>query len=97
LYWGRNKINHLSYVGDSALGKNINIGAGTITANFDGKNKHRTIIDDYSKTGANSVLVAPIKIGSNVTIGAGSTISKDIPDKSLVVERSKAIIRTKTD
>ncbi|WP_413682693.1 bifunctional UDP-N-acetylglucosamine diphosphorylase/glucosamine-1-phosphate N-acetyltransferase GlmU [Prochlorococcus sp. MIT 1011] len=91
------KINHLSYVGDSALGKNINIGAGTITANFDGKNKHRTIIEDYSKTGANSVLVAPIKIGSHVTIGAGSTISKDIPDKSLVVERSKAIIRTKAD
>ncbi|WP_413390120.1 bifunctional UDP-N-acetylglucosamine diphosphorylase/glucosamine-1-phosphate N-acetyltransferase GlmU [Prochlorococcus marinus] len=91
------KINHLSYIGDSTLGKNINIGAGTITANFDGKNKHRTIIDDYSKTGANSVLVAPIKIGSDVTIGAGSTISKDIPDKSLVVERSKAIIRTKTN
>tara|TARA_B100000965_G_scaffold369072_1_gene356193 strand:+ start:2672 stop:4012 length:1341 start_codon:yes stop_codon:yes gene_type:complete len=91
------KINHLSYVGDSTLGTNINIGAGTITANFDGKNKHRTIIDDYSKTGANSVLVAPIKIGSHVTIGAGSTISKDIPDKSLVIERSKAIIRTKSD
>ncbi len=89
------KINHLSYLGDSTLGKNINIGAGTITANFDGKNKHKTIIDDYSKTGANSVLVAPIKIGSHVTIGAGSTISKDVPDKSLVVERSKAIIRTK--
>tara|TARA_Y100001968_G_scaffold80436_1_gene71601 strand:+ start:244 stop:1584 length:1341 start_codon:yes stop_codon:yes gene_type:complete len=91
------KINHLSYVGDSALGKNINIGAGTITANFDGKNKHRTIIDDHSKTGANSVLVAPIKIGAHVTIGAGSTICKDIPDKSLVVERSKVIIRTKND
>ncbi len=91
------KINHLSYVGDSILGKNINIGAGTITANFDGKNKNKTIIDDYSKTGANSVLVAPIKIGSHVTIGAGSTISKDIPDKSLVVERAKAIIRTKSD
>ncbi|MBW3041637.1 bifunctional UDP-N-acetylglucosamine diphosphorylase/glucosamine-1-phosphate N-acetyltransferase GlmU [Prochlorococcus marinus] len=91
------KINHLSYVGDSTLGKNINVGAGTITANFDGKNKHRTIIDDYSKTGANSVLVAPIKIGSHVTIGAGSTISKDIPDQSLVVERSKAIIRKKNN
>ena len=91
------KINHLSYVGDSTLGKKINIGAGTITANFDGKNKHKTLIDDYSKTGANSVLVAPIKIGSHVTIGAGSTISKDIPDKSLVVERSKAIIKTKSD
>ena len=91
------KINHLSYIGDSTLGNNINIGAGTITANFDGKNKHQTIIGDHSKTGANSVLIAPIKVGSNVTIGAGSTISKDIPDKSLVVERSKAIIRTKID
>ena len=91
------KINHLSYIGDSTLGENINIGAGTITANFDGKNKHQTMIGDHSKTGANSVLVAPIKIGSNVTIGAGSTITKDIPDKSLVVERSKAIVRTKDD
>ena len=89
------KINHLSYIGDSTLGKNINIGAGTITANFDGKNKHQTIIGDFSKTGANSVLVAPIKIGSKVTIGAGSTISKDIPDKCLVVERSKTTIRSK--
>ncbi len=89
------KINHLSYIGDSYLGKNINIGAGTITANFDGKNKHQTIIGDFSKTGANSVLIAPIKIGSKVTIGAGSTISKNIPDKSLVVERSKTIIRSK--
>ncbi len=91
------KINHLSYVGDSTLGKNINIGAGTITANFDGRNKHQTIIGDYSKTGANSVLVAPIQIGSNVTIGAGSTICKDIPNKSLVVERAKTIIRAKSD
>tara|TARA_B100000579_G_scaffold418168_1_gene415453 strand:- start:2132 stop:3430 length:1299 start_codon:yes stop_codon:yes gene_type:complete len=91
------KINHLSYVGDSTLGKNINIGAGTITANFDGRNKHQTIIGDYSKTGANSVLVAPIQIGSNVTIGAGSTIRKDIPNKSLVVERAKTIIRAKSD
>lgn len=91
------KISHLSYIGDSNLGENINIGAGTITANFDGKNKHRTIINDHSKTGANSVLVAPIKIGSHVTIGAGSTISKDIPDKTLVVERSKAIIRAKSE
>jgi len=91
------KINHLSYVGDSTLGKNINIGAGTITANFDGRNKHRTIIDDHSKTGANSVLVAPIKIGSNVTIGAGSTISKNIDDNVLVVERSKALIKTKNN
>ena len=90
------KINHLSYIGDSTLGENINIGAGTITANFDGKNKHRTIINDYSKTGANSVLVAPINVGTNVTIGAGSTISKNIPDNSLVVERSKVLIKTKS-
>ena len=91
------KINHLSYIGDSTLGENINIGAGTITANFDGKNKHRTIINDNSKTGANSVLVAPINVGSNVTIGAGSTISKNIPDNSLVVERSKVLIKTKSN
>ena len=89
------KVNHLSYIGDSTLGNNNNIGAGTITANFDGKNKHQTIIGNHSKTGANSVLVAPIKIGSHVTIGAGSTISKDIVDNSLVVERSKAIIKTR--
>jgi len=91
------KVNHLSYIGDSTLGNNINIGAGTITANFDGKNKHRTTIGNHTKTGANSVLVAPIKIGSYVTIGAGSTISKDVADKSLVVERSKAIIKTRID
>ncbi len=91
------KINHLSYIGDSILGENVNIGAGTITANFDGKNKHQTFIGDRSKTGANSVLIAPIKIGSNVTIGAGSTITKDVPSKSLVVERSKTITRTKGD
>ena len=90
------KVNHLSYIGDSRLGSNTNIGAGTITANFDGKNKHQTIIGDCSKTGANSVLVAPIKIGSHVTIGAGSTISKEIPDHTLAVERSKTIIRTKS-
>ncbi len=91
------KINHLSYVGDSILGNNINIGAGTITANFNGRNKHQTEIGDHSNTGANSVLIAPIKIGSNVTIGAGSTISEDIPDKSLVIERSKTIIKRKKD
>ncbi len=93
---GKNtKINHLSYLGDTTLGDNVNIGAGTITANFDGKNKYKTFIGDYSKTGANSVLVAPITIGSHVTVGAGSTISKNIPDQTLVVERSKAIVRNK--
>ena len=87
------KINHLSYIGDTQIGLGVNIGAGTITANFDGISKHKTIIGSYSKTGANSVLVAPIVIGEKVTIGAGSTITKDAPDKSLIIERSKQLVK----
>ena len=87
------KINHLSYIGDSSLGENVNIGAGTITANFDGFNKHKTVIGDHTKTGANSVLVAPINIGSKVTIAGGSTITKDVPSGSLALERSKQHIK----
>ena len=86
-------MNHLSYIGDADLGMNVNVGAGTITANFDGKNKHRTIIGDGSKTGANSVLVAPIVIGKNVTVGAGSTITKAVPDGSLAIGRAKQLIK----
>ncbi len=89
------KINHLSYIGDSVLGKQVNIGAGTITANFDGKRKNKTVIGDYSKTGANSVLVAPIVLGERVTIGAGSTITKNVPEASLAVERSKQLNKEK--
>ncbi len=88
------KINHLSYIGDSELGEDVNIGAGTITANFDGEKKHKTKIGRHSKTGANSVLVAPVDIGEDVTIGAGSTITKDVPDKSLAIERSKQFIKS---
>ncbi len=87
------KVNHLSYIGDSTLGRKVNIGAGTITANFDGTNKHQTLIDDYSKIGANSVLIAPIKLGKNVTIGAGSTITKDVPNNSLGLGRAKQLIK----
>ena len=83
------KVNHLSYIGDAELGANVNVGAGTITANFDGTNKHLTVIGEGSKTGANSVLVAPVVIGKNVTIGAGSTITKAVPDGSLAIGRAK--------
>ena len=72
------KINHLSYVGDSEVGKAVNIGAGTITANYDGANKHRTHIANEVSIGSNSVLVAPVKIGEGATVGAGSTITRDI-------------------
>ena len=87
------KVNHLSYIGDTELGANVNVGAGTITANFDGTNKHLTVIGEGSKTGANSVLVAPVVIGKNVTIGAGSTITKPVTDGSLAIGRAKQLTK----
>ena len=75
------KVNHLSYIGDADLGAGVNVGAGTITANYDGVNKHRTVVGAGSKTGANSVLVAPITLGNNVTVGAGSTLTRDVPSE----------------
>ena len=83
------KINHLSYIGDASLGENVNVGAGTITANYDGVRKHRTVIGAGSKTGANSVLVAPVTLGAKVTVGAGSTITKDVPDGALAIGRAR--------
>lgn len=83
------KINHLSYIGDAILGTNVNIGAGTITANYDGKSKHISLIGNQCKIGANTVLVAPIEIGNNVVVGAGSTITKNVPDGSLAIARSR--------
>jgi len=83
------KINHLSYVGDSEVGKNVNIGAGTITCNYDGANKHKTIIKDNAFIGSDSQLVAPVTIGEGVTVAAGSTITKDTSDKVLVLTRVK--------
>ena len=87
------KVNHLSYIGDAQLGEQVNVGAGTITANYDGVNKHRTVIGDRSKTGANSVLVAPVSIGREVTIAAGSTITKDVSDGSLAIGRARQNVR----
>ena len=79
---------HLSYLGDAELGENVNVGAGTITVNYDGRNKHKTVIGDRTKTGANSCLVAPITIGPDVTIGAGTVLTKDVEADCLVVARS---------
>ncbi|MBE9227370.1 bifunctional UDP-N-acetylglucosamine diphosphorylase/glucosamine-1-phosphate N-acetyltransferase GlmU [Phormidium sp. LEGE 05292] len=90
-----NKTNvaHLSYLGDATLGERVNIGAGTITANYDGVKKHKTTIGDRTKTGSNSVLVAPITLGSDVTIAAGSTVTENVPDDSLVVARSRQVVK----
>jgi bifunctional UDP-N-acetylglucosamine pyrophosphorylase/glucosamine-1-phosphate N-acetyltransferase len=87
------KVNHLSYIGDAELGASVNVGAGTITANYDGVNKHRTVIGDGSKTGANSVLVAPIQLGKEVTVAAGSTLTKNVPDGALALGRAKQLIK----
>lgn len=83
------KINHLSYIGDSTVGKGVNIGAGTITCNYDGANKFRTIIGDNAFVGSDSQLVAPVEIGAGATIGAGSTITSDTPPDTLTLSRSK--------
>ena len=83
------KVNHLSYIGDSKIGKNVNIGAGTITCNYDGIKKNKTIISDNVFVGSNSSLVAPIKINKKSVIGAGSVITKNVSKNSLVLERSK--------
>lgn len=83
------KVNHLSYIGDTEIGKNANIGAGTITCNYDGVNKFKTEIGDNAFIGSNSALVAPVKIGKNATVGAGSTITKDIADTELAIARAK--------
>jgi bifunctional UDP-N-acetylglucosamine pyrophosphorylase/glucosamine-1-phosphate N-acetyltransferase len=82
-------IAHLAYLGDATLGDRVNVGAGTITANYDGVNKHQTVIGEGSKTGANSVLVAPVTIGNQVTIAAGSVITADVPDQALAIARSR--------
>ena len=83
------KVNHLSYVGDTDIGKNANIGAGTITCNYDGANKHRTVIGDNAFIGSNTALVAPVTVGAKATIGAGSVITKDAPAGELSLTRAK--------
>ena len=83
------KIPHLSYIGDSSIGMDVNIGAGVITCNYDGVNKHQTTIEDGAFIGSDSQLIAPVTIGKNATIGAGSTISKDTPEDTLTLSRTK--------
>jgi bifunctional UDP-N-acetylglucosamine pyrophosphorylase/glucosamine-1-phosphate N-acetyltransferase len=85
------KANHLAYVGDASVGPRANIGAGTIVANYDGANKHHTVIGADAHTGSNSVLVAPVSVGDGATVGAGSTITKDVPAGTLVVARGKQV------
>jgi len=85
------KANHLTYLGDSRIGKNVNVGAGSITVNYDGANKWPTLIEDGASIGSGCMLVAPVRIGVGATIGAGSTITASTPDDKLVLERSKQI------
>ncbi len=85
------KASHLSYLGDSTIGKGVNIGAGTITCNYDGVNKHRTIIEDGVFIGSDTQLVAPVTVGKNADIGAGSTITKDVPEGKLTLSRAKQV------
>ena len=83
------KVNHLSYIGDSEIGKNTNIGAGTITCNYDGVKKNKTIISDNVFVGSNTSLIAPVKINKKSIVGAGSVITKDVKENSLALERSE--------
>ncbi len=83
------KINHLSYVGDASLGRNVNVGAGTITCNYDGVNKHQTVIGDGVFVGSNTSLVAPVNVAEGATVGAGSTITRDVADGELAVARGR--------
>jgi bifunctional UDP-N-acetylglucosamine pyrophosphorylase / glucosamine-1-phosphate N-acetyltransferase len=83
------KANHLAYLGDATVGERVNYGAGSITANYDGVNKHRTVIEADVHVGSNSVLVAPVTLGEGGTIGGGSTITKDTPKGALTVARGK--------
>jgi len=86
-------VAHLSYLGDATIGTKANIGGGTITANYDGVKKHRTVIGDRSKTGVNNSLIAPLVIGEDVTIAAGSTINEDLPNDCLAIARARQVVK----
>jgi bifunctional UDP-N-acetylglucosamine pyrophosphorylase/glucosamine-1-phosphate N-acetyltransferase len=89
----RTNVAHLSYLGDTTAGTKVNVGAGTITANYDGVKKHRTKIGDRTKTGSNSVLVAPVTLGDDVYVAAGSTVTEDVPNDSLVIARTRQVVK----
>ena len=90
----RSKANHLAYVGDTSVGRDVNIGAGTITCNYDGANKHRTIIEDDVHIGSDTQLVAPVRVGRGATLGAGTTLTKDAPADALTISRAKQVTIT---
>ena len=85
------KANHLAYVGDATVGRDVNIGAGTITCNYDGANKHRTVIEDDVHIGSDVQLVAPVTVGKGATIGAGATIFKDVPAGGLTLTEARQV------
>lgn len=87
------KLAHLTYVGDADVGKNINFGCGTVVVNYDGKNKHRTVIEDNAFIGCNTNLVSPVKVGKNAFTAAGSTITEDVPENSLAIARNRQTIK----
>jgi len=89
----KTNVAHLSYLGDAVLGEQVNIGGGTITANYDGVKKHPTQIGDRTKTGVNNVLVAPLKLGADVTVAGGSVVTEDVPDDCLVIARARQVIK----
>jgi bifunctional UDP-N-acetylglucosamine pyrophosphorylase/glucosamine-1-phosphate N-acetyltransferase len=87
----RSKVPHLSYIGDAEIGPDTNIGAGAITANYDGRRKHRTVIGARVRTGSHNVFVAPVTIGDEAVIAAGSAITQDVPEGALGIARSRQV------
>lgn len=87
------KLSHLTYVGDADVGKNINFGCGTVVVNYDGRNKHRTVIEDGAFIGCNTNLVSPVKVGENAYTAAGSTITDDVPADTLAIARARQVVK----
>jgi bifunctional UDP-N-acetylglucosamine pyrophosphorylase/glucosamine-1-phosphate N-acetyltransferase len=90
----RSKVNHLSYLGDAQVGADVNVGAGTITCNYDGKTKHETVIEDGVFVGSDTQLVAPVRVGKGALIAAGTTVTEDVPPDSLVLTRAPPVVKT---
>jgi bifunctional UDP-N-acetylglucosamine pyrophosphorylase/glucosamine-1-phosphate N-acetyltransferase len=88
---GGSKVNHLSYIGDADIAEDVNIGAGTITCNYDGKEKHKTTIGAKAFIGSNVNLIAPVKIGRGAKVAAGSTVTEDVPEEALAIARARQV------